>query len=312
MVQATKSIVGGSFLDYFLLFQAFGFFGIALLMRIFEEVYLELGVKQPLYLYLLFFLPGMHFWTSSIGKDGMIFTGVCLALWAAMNVRRRWIWMGFGIFLVLIIRPHVALVMAAAVTGTILLDRATGMATRVFLVVAAVAGMIVALSTIQSTFSIDLTNADSVSDYLAAQEQYATTADAGNTTVTGSFPLKLVSLLFRPFFIDGEGAFGLLVSLENLALLIVVGTLLWHVRDSIALFRRVTFLRFAAISGAGLIVMLTLMYYNIGLGLRQKTMFVPNLLLLYAVLVGIGKVRQATIVGLPPAAQLTPLPTAKG
>jgi len=312
IVQAARSVVGGTFLDYFLLFQAFGFFGVALLMRIFEEVFHELGVKQPAYLFGLFFLPGIHFWTSSIGKDGLIFTGVCICLWAAMNIRHRWIWMGLGIFLVLVIRPHVALIMAAAVTGTILLDRATSTAKRIGLVVAAVVGMFVSLSTIEATFSIDLTNADSVSDYLAAQEQFTTSEDAGSTMVRGGFFTKLFSLLFRPFFIDGEGAFGLLASLENLALLILICTLLWHLRDSIALFRRVTFLRFALIAGIGIMIMLTLMYYNIGLGLRQKTMFVPCLMLLYAAVIGIRKARRTSPVPVVPAVPTGALPTVRG
>lgn len=312
IVQAMKSVVGGTFLDYFMIFQAFGFFGLALLMRMFEEIYLELRVRQPFFIYGLLFLPGLHFWTSSIGKDGPIFTAVCLTLWASMHIRGRWFWMGLGIFLVLIIRPHVALITAAAVSGTILLDRATSTATRIFLVAAAIGGMFLALYTVESTFGIDLTNADSISDYLAAQEQFTTTEDAGATLVRGGFLVKLFSLLFRPFFIDGDGPFGMLASLENAALLIVIATLLWNFRDAVALFRRVTFLRFAVIAGAGMILLLTLMYYNVGLGLRQKTMFVPCLLLLFAVVTGIRKVRRAaTMAEHVPAAHIGAIPTTR-
>ena len=40
MVQYLKDILGGTYLDYFLLFQAFGFWGVVLMMRIFEEIHI--------------------------------------------------------------------------------------------------------------------------------------------------------------------------------------------------------------------------------------------------------------------------------
>ena len=38
----------------------------------------ELGQTQSKYVYLLLFLPGLHFWTSAIGKDAPLFLGVAI------------------------------------------------------------------------------------------------------------------------------------------------------------------------------------------------------------------------------------------
>lgn len=285
IVHSLKGLVGGTFLDYFLLFQVVGFYGICLLMRIFEEIYLEMEAEQPLYVYLFLFLPGLHFWTSSIGKDGFLFFGVCLTLWAAMAVRRRYLWFAFGIFVMLIIRPHIALVAAASVAITLVFDRATRFRWRIVLMVAAVGGLVAAVATIQSTFAVDVTNADSVGDFLAGFERVTSDRyDAGNTAVYGSYPVRLFSLLFRPMFIDASGAMGYIASLENLVLLVVIATLLFRMRTTARLTRSVTFFRFALLLTIGIAAVLALLYYNIGLGLRQKTMFVPALLVMFVAL----------------------------
>jgi hypothetical protein len=47
LVQFPKTLFGGTFLDYFLVFQAVGFWGLVFLMRTLEEVYSEAEVDQP-------------------------------------------------------------------------------------------------------------------------------------------------------------------------------------------------------------------------------------------------------------------------
>jgi hypothetical protein len=292
IVQTSRRIVGGTFLDYFLVFQAFGLFGIALLMRTFEEIYRSTGVEQPPYVYLLLFLPGMHFWTSTIGKDAPLFLGVCLALWSALDIRKRYITLSLGILIVLVIRPHIGLIAAAAVAVTLLFDRATKFHTRLFLLLAAAGGLAVAVATVESTFRVDVTNADSVSDFFATQEQITrNSSETGNTAVTGSYAVKLFSLLFRPMFFDTRDAFGYIASFENLLLLFVIGTIIFRFRDTIALARSETFIRFSLVMAITIAGVLALVYYNVGLGLRQKTMFVPALLVVFVALMVVRKVR---------------------
>jgi hypothetical protein len=281
-VQKGRDIFGGTFLDYFLIFQVFGFFGICMLMRIFEEVYASFGIEQPLYSYALLFIPGIHFWTSAIGKDAPLFLGVCLSLWAAMNLKRRYPWLAAGIGIILIIRPHIALIAAAAVAITLIFDRRVRLFTKIVLMILALAGVGFTAATVESTFRVDVTSADSVSDFLSTHDEVIQDAHAaGSTAVYGSYPVRLLSLLFRPMFWDAEGIFGYVASAENLLLLFVLGYLTIHVREALVLVKHVAFLRFALVVSVTIALMLALIYYNVGLGLRQKTMFVPGLLLLF-------------------------------
>lgn len=294
VVQNMKASVGGTFLDYYLVFQVFGFYGICVLMRIFEEIYADMKLEQPAYAYMLLFLPGIHFWTSAIGKDAPIFLGVCLALWGAMDLRKRYLTFGVGTLLITLMRPHVGLLAIASIAIALVFDRGTRLHIRILLVSAALIGVIVAATTVQSTFGVDVTNADSVSDFFASREQVTSdTSQGGTTAVYGNFAVRYLSLLFRPMFIDAIGAFGYIASAENLILLLVVGIILVRWRDTLALVKAVTFIRFALAMAFAISIVLAMVYYNVGLGLRQKTMFTPALIVIFLAVLAVRKAKAA-------------------
>lgn len=307
-VHVGRETVGGTFLDYFLLFQAFGFAGLALLMRIIEEIYATLEVKQPVFSYGLLFLPGLQFWTSPLSKDGILFTAVCMTLWAAMEVRRRYLVMMLGIALMMLIRPHIALIAAAAAALTLVLDRTSSLMTKVLVVLIAAAGLVLAVVTMSTSFSVDVTDVESVDTFLATFEQTSQGVDAGTTAVQGGFLVKLLSLLFRPLFFDASGALGYIASLDNLFLLAVILFMAFNFRGVAGLVRSIAFLRFALVISAGIALALTVIYYNVGLGLRQKTMFVPGLLVIFITLLAVKRARRQTLINRDriPAAELNP------
>jgi hypothetical protein len=291
MVYVGRTVLGGTFLDYFLLFQAFGFFGIAYLMRILEEIYYEVGAPPPAYIYLILFLPGMHFWTSSIGKDGIIFTGICMSLWAAMQIRRRFGWFALGVILVLVIRPHIAMIMGASVAAAIFFEKSTSYGKRIALIGAAGVAIWISASNLESRYTLDVTSADSVSDFLATHDQVVTTAQEG-AIVSGSLPYRFLSLMFRPMFFDAEGLLGQVASFENLILLFIIAVLLRRSVTIVQMLRSLTFIRYALIMAAGMALLLSVVYYNVGLGLRQKMMLIPGLLVPFAVVVALRQARR--------------------
>lgn len=277
-VQFLKGLIGGSYLDYFMLFQTIGFCGIALLMRTFEEIHLGLETEQQPLVLLLLLLPSLQFWTGAIGKDAPLFFAACLSLWAAVNMRRRYIAMGFAVGLMVIVRPHIAFVAVVAVSMALLFEREFSRWTRAGLMVVALAAGAFAISTISSSLRLDLTDADSVSAFLESRDNISQSAAGGNTSVQGSFGLRLFSLLMRPLFIDVEDVFGYIASTENVFLLAIYATLLARFGTVFALIRRSLFIRFAITFSIGIAIVLALSYYNVGLGLRQRTMFLPGLL----------------------------------
>lgn len=291
-VQYLKGLIGGTYLDYFMMFHAIGFCGVALLMRVFEEIYIGLRTEQQPFVLLLLLLPSVQFWTGAIGKDSPLFLAACLSLWAAVNIRKRWIAMGAAVTLMMLIRPHIALVALIAAAIALLFDKQFSKLVRTgFLFVALIAGA-VAVATIQSALRLDLTDADSISTFLEARDSVAMSAAGGNTSVQGSFGVRMVSLLFRPFFFDVEELFGYIASVENGFLMLIFATLFARIPTVIALFRRSPFIRYAITFSVGVAVVLALAYYNVGLGLRQRTMFLPGLLVLFVAILAIRAERR--------------------
>jgi hypothetical protein len=298
VVQFLKEVIGGSYIDYFLIFQAIGFWGVALLMRIVEEVYREIGIRQPALSYLIVFLPGIHFWTSAIGKDAPLFLGCSVVVWAAIRLRTRFIAFAAMVALMAMIRPHIALIALIALAIATLVDRRVALLSRIGLLLAVAVGGLLVAGTVQSTLTVDVTSADSLGEFLQRNAEATATVEGGSALVSAPYPVRLLSLLFRPFFFDASGAFGLISSFENVFILFVLIVIFRNFRQSRTLFSQVFFLRFAAVFATILALMLAMVYYNVGLGLRQKMMFMPPLLAFFAALVAVRRARaeQAVLV----------------
>ncbi len=282
LVQTMRDWIGGTYLDYFLLFQAIGFWGIVLLMRTLEEVHDKLRLKPTALSYLLLFLPGVHFWTSAIGKDAPLFLGCSLVVWAAMRIPARLPYFATGVALMVLFRPHIALVAVGALAMAEFFDPRSTALRRLGLMMVALAGLAIVAGTVESTFRVDVTSAESLSTFIERQQAIGQGIGGTTAVVGASYPVKLLSLLFRPFFFDSSGAFAMVASMENVVYVFIIGFLVLNVPLVIRLCTRIYFLRFCLIFAGTLILLLSLVYYNVGLGARQKTMFVPGLFSLVA------------------------------
>ncbi|MET1112344.1 MAG: hypothetical protein ABWX67_12525, partial [Allosphingosinicella sp.] len=84
-------------------------------------------------------------------------------------------------------------------------------------------------------------------------------------------------------------------------LLVVIVTLLWSFRTSVAVARAAMFARFAGLFFILLTILLAMVNYNVGLGLRQKMMMMPALLVFFAALMAVRTMRQQMVYGPDPA-----------
>lgn len=302
-VQTLKEYFGGSLLDYFLLFQAMGFWGMLFVLRAFDDIHEELGQPRSRYVYMLLFLPGLHFWTSAIGKDAPIFLSVAMCTWAAFRLHRRYLAFGAGLAIALLVRPHIALIALISLAMTVLVARNTSLLSRVALLAVALAGIGSVAGLVQDSFNgLNISNTDSVTEFIETKSSVSEESGGDVNIIGAAFPVKLFSLLFRPFFIDATGLLGYVASLENVVLLLVIGTLLWRLGTAIAVARGALFARFAAFFFVMLTILLAMVNYNVGLGLRQKMMMMPALLVFFAAMLAVRKARKRTVYGLGAAA----------
>jgi hypothetical protein len=311
-VQFLKEHLGGSFFEYFLLFQSMGFWGILFVLRSFDDIHIELG--QPTFnrLYLLLLLPGLHFWTSSIGKDAPVFLGVAMCTWAAFRLQTRYLVFAAGLVIALLVRPHITLIALVALALTVLLGRNTRMLTRGALLAVTVGGIVSVAGLVSDTLNgLNLTSTDSVTEFIETKSSVSEESGGDLSIMGASFPVKLFSLLFRPFFVDATGALGYVASLENVVLMLIILALVWRFGTSLQVARGALFARFAFIFFVMLTILLALVNYNVGLGLRQKMMMMPCLLTFFVAIMAVRAARgqvvydpgAAAYAGVPPAVQ---------
>jgi hypothetical protein len=314
ITQAIKTSVGGTYLDFYLLFQPIGFLGICVLLRAFEEIYDELRLPHSVYLYALVAIPSLHFWSSALGKDTPFLLAVSLALWASMRLPSRAKALLAAVLLMLLIRPHVALVAVAALSLAVVVGRGIPLYLRVALFIVAAAGSGVAATAIESTYAIDVTSSESIGQQFERRDNVLQSDEAGNSAVSASFPIRLLSLLFRPFFFDADEPFALVASFESAFVIYIVLFMLLRWREVWRLFRSVFFVRYALIYAFGLTIFLTLSYWNVGLGLRQKwSMLMPTYFVLFVAVLAVRLAKKRSAEGLvlapslayPPAAAQT-------
>lgn len=278
--QAIRDWVGGTYLDHFFLYQAAGVWGLAFVTRTLDELCSTLNVSLPPLMVALLFLPGMYFWTSAIGKDPPLFLACAMAVWACTHISRRWIWFGIAIGIMILFRAHVALVTIASLAVALIAGRGVPTGARILLGAAALASGVMLFGTLQTLLRVDLSSVTSIANFVETQTG-AATQGVDNTLANASFPVKLTSLLYRPLFFDAEGLFGLVASAQNLLMLYITFELARNIRLILELFKESLLFRFALVHATALYLMLAFMYYNLGLGLRQREMATPALLLVF-------------------------------
>lgn len=297
LVGFLKLTFGATYLDCFLIFQAIGFAGMTLLVRVFDEIEANVGVPDRRGYMALLFLPSVNFWTVAIGKDAPLFFAVSLCVWSILRFRKRFLYFCLSLGVMILFRAHIALMAATALAAAALFEPSISFGRKLGLLTVALLGVWATIGPVQQTLKVDVTSVSAVSTFVAENNNIY--ANVAGTTSIGKAPFlfKVISLLFRPFFFDAGGLMGLIASAENVGVVVAFIYVLMHWRDLAHLVRRVFFIRFALLFAFILLFSLSLLYYNVGLGLRQRVMAYP---MMFSILVAMWSMRRRVA---PPAPQ---------
>ena len=272
--QGLKLSYGG----VFLIFNIIGFIGMLAL----ASVVLELTRGSSRYVRLLALiislLPGLSFWSASIGKDALTFFAACLACWVSMDLIRRSPGMILAVLVMLVARPHMSAIMLMALSVTMIISGRGSVMTRVFLVPATITTAAYTLFFAQTY--VGLESVDALTDFVEQLQAYNTEGGLGLDITSMSVPVRMLSYVYRPFYTDGGGLLGLVVSIESLIILLmtIAAVRLWFKRRKSALpgFTWWFLVTFSLISW----LVLANTTANLGIAMRQKWMFMPMILIL--------------------------------
>ena len=295
LVSIFSAGLGLSFLGVSLVFNIFGAVG---LLALYGALRLAVRGKSLLLrraAFLIVLLPSVSFWSSGIGKDPISFMATCLAIWAALDLRRRSGLMALAIVSMLYVRPHVAGLMVIALMLALIVHAKVPVLHRVVfgLITAMAASALVPFAMEYSGLGVE-TDFERVMEFVENRQGHNLHGGGAVDIASMSLPMQLFTYLFRPLPFEADSLFQLAASLDNVILLALfvfaASSLLKGGRASIQSDR--IFLWFYALSAW---VMLAMTTANLGISVRQKWMFVP--VILFLLLSVTGKVRKSADAG---------------
>ena len=291
------TVTGSSVYAGFLLYSWLGFWGMFYLYRAFVIAVPD-GNRRT-YARLLFFLPSMLYWPSSIGKEAwMLF---CLGLAAFGTARlltgRPWRGLalaGTALWLGALVRPHVTGMAALALVAAYLVARpprrlgALGPVVKLFALIAllAVAGLLLGKA---SSYLLEkgIDPQDGFSNVLG--ESARRTGQGGSSfnapTAIGSpakLPLAVVTILFRPFPFEAHSAQVAVTALESTLLLCLTVARRRGIWQALRHPRRRPYVAFVVVYSL-LFVFAFSSIANFGILARERTQVLPFFLVLLAV-----------------------------
>lgn len=264
----------------FLMYGTIGFFGIKKFM---DWTFLVFGKKFDYkgfnVLYFVFLLPNLHFWTASLGKEPLIFWGIASVFYAIASRNYKTFSFVIGSLVVLLIRPHVALMLLAAITLIILFDRNYSLKKRIVFSTFALAILSLLLYMLFQLSHIRYWNWERITYF----NDYSILSFRNSGTYVPmleyNYFYKLFSLNFRPLFFDNNSVLGFVAGIENSLVLILHAIALFFI---LKCYTKIAFPQWIKI--VFLFTFIASMLYvqryaNLGIFMRTKIMFQPFMMI---------------------------------
>lgn len=285
------AVTGPSMLGAFLVFSVLSFIGTWLFYRAHRLSFPNGDAR--LYFLLLFFLPTMAFWPSSLGKDALVVFGLGVATWGLARFLQRLsigslVQMTAGALFTFGVRPAVGVMFLAGAGVAFLLHPGAVRSplsrplSWVFVAPIMVAGLVLATSLALRYEKLDADLGSVIEEYVATRERLLAEGGAviegpAPTTPAG-FGQAVITVLFRPFPWELSTPLAAAAGLESVVTLAIVMLRLPSGWRAIRSRWRGGMVVCALIMSIALIVPLTAVA-NFGLLVRQRAQLLPFLFL---------------------------------
>jgi hypothetical protein len=285
--------IGPSIIGGFVFFSWLSFWGLFFFYRAFR-----VGVPDgnPVrYALLLFLLPSMLFWPSSIGKEAWMTLAVGISTYGAalLLARRRGatVYLTLGLAGVMVVRPHMALLVIAGLGIAYLLrSQATQRAvtlgkTRTVIGLAVIGvGTMLVIRRVSEFFGIDDFNLDTAvetMEYAEGQTSQGGSEFTGGGATLRDLPMNIVTVLFRPFALEVNNIQALIAALEGTLLLVLFVLALPRLRGIPRRLRKQPYVAYC-LTYAILFCFMFSAFQNFGILARQRVLVFPLVLALLA------------------------------
>jgi hypothetical protein len=290
-------IIGPSQLGGFLIFSWLSFWGMFWFYRASVVAFPEANHRR--YAMLLFFLPTMIYWPSSLGKEAwMIFTMGLATYGVALVLKHKplgYLTSALGLTGTAMVRPHVTVLIFMSLFFAYILRRRSWRESRLGPVgkVAGVAILLVAggvvLMQAASYFELDQVDSQSATSVLDRADhqsgQGGSEFENGRPASPAQFPAAMLAVLFRPFLWEASNPQAGIAALEGTLLLVLFGASLGRLVRLPQYLFRVPYVAYC-LAFVTMFVFAFSSIGNFGIMTRQRTQVFPFLLVLLAIPIG--------------------------
>jgi hypothetical protein len=269
------NIIRLDYISSMFIFSFLGFIGILLFyLSAKENENLQKGQNFKFsILEILFLLPNLHFWTSSIGKGSVIILGLGLLVYGLNRFNVRFFQILLGLALVYFVRPHIILSFFFAIIFAItFLKSGLSNGLKLFIVVCSLLLFYLLNDNVLEYAELENLNVFD-SEVLTKRSTSLTSATSGFDINSYSLPMKLFTFWFRPLFIDSPNILGVFVSFENLFYFYLFFALLFYGPKYFGQLNgwyRILIIMFFLTS-----IILSQVTGNMGIAIRQKSQIMP-------------------------------------
>jgi hypothetical protein len=287
-------VIGPSQLGGFLVFSWLSFWGMFWFYRAIVVGFPEANHRR--YALLLFFLPTMIYWPSSLGKEAwMIFTMGLATYGVALVLKHKplgYLTSALGLTGTAFVRPHVTLLIFISLFFAYMLRRRSWNESKlgpvgkfVGVAVLLVAGGIV-LSQAAKFFNLDQVDGTSATQVLNETERRSEQGDsefeAGRPASPADFPNAMLAVLFRPFIWEASNAQAGFAAIEGSLVLVLFGMSLGRLLRLPQYMFRTPYIAYCL----AFVVMFVFAFSsigNFGILTRQRTQVFPFLLVMLVI-----------------------------
>ena len=294
---ALYTVTGPSVYVGFLLYSWLAFWGLFYIYRAFSIA--VPGGNRRSYARLLFFLPSILYWPSSIGKEAwMLFALGLTAFGAARALTGRTLRglsiTAVGLWLAALVRPHVAGMVGLGLAAAFMVGRTqrrrqtAGMFTKAVAVAALIGLAAILLS--QTAAFLESQGLDPEEGVISVLAQTTERTDEGGSSFAvtspgfslSRLPWATVTILFRPFLFEAHNLQTAATALESAILLWLTLARAGPILRAVRSFRRLPYVTFVVVY-TGLFVFAFSSIANFGILARERTQLLPFFLVLLAV-----------------------------
>lgn len=261
------TLFDAGYLNSFLFFNIFGVLGLIILYKVLKPYLLFLRS----FWFLILFIPSMSFWSSALGKDSIVFFGVCLFLYSVVNNKLK-ILLPLAFFFIFMIRPHVALIIIISYFLYIVIVSRVNLFIKIITVFIVLLSLYSALGFIKEYIGLDDVSLTGVSDYVDNRQSLNQAGGSSFDLSSMSYPLQMFTYVFRPLPFDAYSGLTLLTSIENTILLVIFSYTLYKAKIKNFFEGRNFWLVIYAFLVCSILALTTA---NLGIATRQKWMFMP-------------------------------------